>query len=167
MLALKINDVKEFMNQLLIGETFDHFQLVEVSITTFNTFSIDGTLKREFFDTDTCDILDQSSITYSFWKEVKPYCYSVIRGKRTPLHFKIIFQLSKDQTLSVVQNMNSSMAPELIKGFFLNLQYKNKELLCTTGLSLQTFYPDKTPEYWWDSAVLNFFRHRKIAFEKL
>ena len=48
MLALKINDVKEFMNQLLIGETFDHFQLVEASITTFNTFSIDGTLKREF-----------------------------------------------------------------------------------------------------------------------
>lgn len=167
MLALKINDVKEFMNQLLIGETFDHFQLVEASITTFNTFSIDGTLKRDFFDTDTCDILDQSSITYSFWKEVKPYCYSIIRGKRTPLHFKIIFQLSKDQTFSVVQNMNSNMAPDLIQGLFLNLQYKNKELLCTTGLSLQTFFPDKTPERLWDLAVLDFFRNRKIAYEEL
>ena len=53
MLALKISDVKDFMNKLLIGEVFDHFSLVEASVTTFNTFTIDGKLHHDFFDTDT------------------------------------------------------------------------------------------------------------------
>ena len=60
MLALKINDVKGFMNHLLIGDTFDHFPMAEVSVTTFNTFSIDGMIKKEFFDTDTQNILTQN-----------------------------------------------------------------------------------------------------------
>ena len=30
MLVLKINDVKNFMNQLLIGQTFDDFSLVQL-----------------------------------------------------------------------------------------------------------------------------------------
>ena len=42
MLALKITDVKDFMNKLLIGEVFDRFSLVEASVTTFNTFTING-----------------------------------------------------------------------------------------------------------------------------
>ena len=33
MLALKITDVKDFMNKLLIGEVFDRFSLVEASVT--------------------------------------------------------------------------------------------------------------------------------------
>ena len=53
MLALKINDVKSFMNQLLIGDTFDSFSLVEASITTFSNFTIDGKIHKDFFDTDT------------------------------------------------------------------------------------------------------------------
>ena len=48
MLVLKINDVKNFMNQLLIGQTFDDFSLVEASITTFCSFTIDGKLHRDF-----------------------------------------------------------------------------------------------------------------------
>ena len=35
MLVLKINDVKNFMNQLLIGQTFDDFSLVEASLQHF------------------------------------------------------------------------------------------------------------------------------------
>ena len=62
MLALKINDVKGFMNRLLIGETFDQFPMAEASVTTFNTFSIDGLINKEFFDTDTQDILTQDHL---------------------------------------------------------------------------------------------------------
>ena len=38
MLALKITDVKDFMNKLLIGEVFDRFSLVEASVTTEHNF---------------------------------------------------------------------------------------------------------------------------------
>ncbi len=61
MLVLKINDVKNFMNQLLIGQTFDDFSLVEASITTFCSFTIDGKLHRDFFDSDSKQLADQSA----------------------------------------------------------------------------------------------------------
>ena len=72
MLALKIIDVKDFMNKLLIGEVFDRFFLVEASVTTFNVFTIDGRLQQDFFDTDTADSLKSKSIDYSLWRDVKP-----------------------------------------------------------------------------------------------
>lgn len=167
MLALKITDVKTFMHHLLIGTTFDRFETVEVSITTFNTFSIDGKLKRDFFDTDTLNILDQRHMTYSLWKEIKPYSYAVIRGKQTPLHFKIIFQLSADRIYAVLQDLRAQINPELIRGLYLNLQYRNSELLCTTGVSLGSFIPDKSVEQIWDSVILNFFKNQNISFDSL
>ena len=94
MLALTISDVKDFMNKLLIGEVFDNFSLVEASVTTFNTFTIDGHLQQDFFDTDTVEEYKKEAVEYSLWRDVKPYCFSIIRGKRTPLNFKIVFQLS-------------------------------------------------------------------------
>lgn len=167
MLALNIIDIKTFMNQLLIGNTFDSFEMTETVITTFNTFTIDGKLHRDFFDTDTCDILDQSGIDYSFWKEIKPYCYSIIRGKHTPLYFKIVFQLPEKQVQKLLQSQNSRISSELVSGMFINLQYKNKELLCTTGIALKTFIPDKSLEQQWDEMVRNFFLKHSISFREM
>lgn len=93
MLALSVTDIKDFMNQLLIGETFDHFSLIEASIVTFNTFTIDGKLQKDFFDTDTLEAFTENAMEYSLWHDVKPFCFSVIRGKRTPVSFKIVFRL--------------------------------------------------------------------------
>ena len=104
MLALKITDVKDFMNKLLIGEVFDRFSLVEASVTTFNTFTINGKLHYDFFDTDTKAAFEENSTEYSLWHDVKPYCFSIIRGRRTPLNFRIVFELSHDQTQSLLKN---------------------------------------------------------------
>ncbi len=167
MLALNIIDIKNLMNQLLIGNTFDSFEIAETVITTFNTFTIDGKLRRDFFDTDTCDSLDQSGIVYSLWKEIKPYCYSIIRGRRTPLYFKIVFQLPKKKMMKILQSQNSRFSPELVSGMFINLQYKNKELLCTAGLALKTFIPDRSLEQLWDEMVKDFFLKHNIAFHEI
>ena len=169
MLALKIIDIREFMNQLLIGTTFDAFEMVEADITTFNTFSIDGKLKKDFFDTDTLEMFEQNGTVYSLWKELKPYCYSIIRGKRTPLYFKIVFQLPPRQIHALLrtQNKNAAYSTDVISGMFLNLQYKNNELLCTTGIALRTFVPDKTFQHQWDAAVLDFLRRNHIIFEQM
>ena len=167
MLALKIINIKDFMNQLLIKTTFDSFEIVEADITTFNTFSIDGKLRKDFFDTDTCDMLDKNGISYSLWKEIRPYCYSIIRGKRTPLSFKMIFQLPARQMHAILDTPDNTLTPELISGMFLNLHYKNNELFCTTGISLRTFIPTKAPEHLWDAAVLDFLRRKHILFEQM
>lgn len=164
MLALRITDIKGFMNQLLIGDTFDSFPISEASITTFNTFSIDGMINRDFFDTDMQNILDQNGQVYSLWKEVKPFCFSIIRGKRTPLHFKIIFQITPSQ-LSALTGEKESTVFTNISSLFLNIQYKNNLLLCTTGTFQKSFSLDKSAEQLWDQIVQSFFRARNIDSE--
>ena len=93
MIALKITDLRDFTNKLFIREVFDSFWLNQAEITTYNTFSIDGKLHTDFLDSDQLQILQKSGRTYSLWKETRPFCWSVIRGKRTPLSFKIVLQL--------------------------------------------------------------------------
>lgn len=160
MLALKISDIKDFTNKLFIGEVFDHFQMTEASITTFNTFFIDGRLLCSFFDTDQQKSLAEHGRSFSLWKEVKPYCHSIIRGRRTPLQFKIILLASgcSDHVDTLPENTN---------GRYLNIQYKNNSILCTTGVSQYTFTPDKTLEQNWDYTVLDFFQKKEIIYENI
>lgn len=165
MLALKISDIKDFMNKLLIGEVFDHFSFAEASITTFNTFTIDGLLQHDFFDTDTNAVLQEKSVKYSLWHDVKSYCFSIIRGKRTPLSFRIVFELSPDQARSMLKNEKDINSP--VCNFFLNIQFKNQSLLCTTGVSYSSFSLDKRLEHLWDDSLTAFFSSHHISFERL
>ena len=56
---------------------------------------------------------------------------------------------------------------DALGGLYLNLQYKNKMLLCTTGLSFRSFLPDKRPEQFWDSVVSDFLHKHEISFEQM
>ena len=165
MIALKILDLQDFMNKLLIGTDFDRFGLVEASITNFNTFSIDGKIQRDFFDTDDGSLIEQRHLYYSPWKEVKTWCYSVMRGKRTPLAFKIVFQLSHNHMESFFKELPPTISPDLIRGLYLNIQYRNKELYITSGISFQSFFADKSPEHLWDSMICNYLKDHGIVFE--
>lgn len=164
MLALKINTTKTFMHKLLIGDAFHVFSLVEASITTFNQFHIDGKLHMDFFDTDTEQQLSADKIIYSSWGDVKAYCYSIIRGKLPPLQFKFIMRLSPSQINILPANNIFSFSDRELSDLFLNIQFKNNELLCTTGIFSQVFTLDKTSETTWDNAVLDFFRYHQIDF---
>ena len=91
----------------------------------------------------------------------------MIRGKRTPLSFKIVLHLSRSGVEAAVRNTDMGISSEQIDGLFLNLQFKNNSLLCTTGLSLRTFSMDKRPEQLWDDMILHFLDQNQILFEQL
>lgn len=167
MIALKISNLKDFMEKLLKGNTFDHFWLVEASITTFNTFTIDGNLHLDFFDSPLGKALDAAGRTNSYWAEVKPFCFSIMKGKRTPLHFKIVFQLSFEQMDKVLTQSDTGLTTDQVAGLYLNLQYNGSEMTCTTGTSLRLFTLDKSLDILWDNMILRFFTQKEIAFEKL
>ena len=167
MIALKITDLKDFTNKLFLGETFDAFWLNQAEIITSNIFTIDGRLQTEFFDNDEQEFLTSSHRIFSLWKEVKPFCYSVIRGKRAPLSFKIVLQFSPNKAAALLQNASLSIAPELVTGLYLNLQYKNKTLLCTTGTSLKTFIPGKDLDHLWEQYMMEFFRRNSFSVEEV
>ncbi|MGO4946731.1 DUF5721 family protein [Blautia sp. Sow4_E7] len=167
MLALKITDQKDFTNKLFLGETFDAFWLNQAEIITSNIFSIDGRLQTDFFDNDEQEFLASSHRTFSLWKEVKPFCYSIIRGKRAPLSFKIVLQFSPNKASALLQNSAILISPELVTGLYLNLQYKNKTLLCTTGTSIKTFLPGKELDHLWEQYIADFFRRNELSFEEI
>ena len=98
MRAFTIKNLKDFMNQLLLADTFDYFSVSEASITTFVTFSIDGSLHPDFYDSDTAARLKAAGKSQVRWSGIKSWCYSVIRGKRTPVSFRFIFLLPEDRS---------------------------------------------------------------------
>ena len=164
MLALKINTARTFMHKLLIGDAFHVFSLSEASITTFNQFHIDGKLHMDFFDTDTVQQLSERNAVYSSWKDVQSYCYSIIRGKIPPLHFKFVMHLFPSQINNLPANDNFFISENELSDLFLNIQFKNNELLCTTGFFSRSFTLDRTAETTWDNAILNFFSYHQIDF---
>lgn len=76
-------DTKKCMNALLLHPAFDSFLFIEGDITTFNTFQFNGRLKKDFFSAEEKEALDDRE--YALWKELREFCLSLIKGKRTPL----------------------------------------------------------------------------------
>lgn len=162
MIALLLPEVKECMTKLLLSETFDPFYFIEGEITTFNTFTIDGFLKKEFFDKD-----DVPSRDYSLWKDVREFCFSLIKGKRTPLSFKFVLRLSDSNIAKLLTQQQLPFQPEHIRGLYINLKYDGQKLLCITGTSMNLFTMDKSLEEAWDKMVQKFFSQKEIKYEVL
>ncbi len=165
MVALQIQDIKTFMNKLLLLQTFDNFLLIEGSITTYNTFRIDGRLHKDFFTEEELEQRLLSQREFSLWKEVKPFCLELIKGKKTPLNFKFTFQLSKENTARLLTTSGiTSILPENISGLLLNIRYDNGTLSVITATNLNLFTLDKTLEHAWDDMVKRFLKQQEISF---
>ena len=162
MLALHIVDQKDFTEKLFLGNMFNHFSFVEASFTTFITHTLDGHLQREFFDT-----ASQPDRTYCSWDDVQHQCYEIIKGKRPPLHFKIVFQMSPVYVEKLLIQWGLAMRPEDIFGLYLNFQYDGHSITCTTGTSLKIFTLDKTLDHMWDNAIHHFFKKAEIAVDSI
>lgn len=167
MIALKIQNKKDFMSKLLKGDTFDLFWMVEASITTSNTYNIDGLLHLDFFDEEERKSLTEAEQVYSYWKANKDLCFSIIRGSHLPRSFKFVFQQPRKGMLKTLAQSGCSLSPEEVNGLYLNLVYKEEEILCTTGTSIRVFTLDKTLEKYWDKLVLSYFNKQNISFEEL
>lgn len=163
MIALQIADIKSFMQKLLLFESFDRFLLLEGTITTFCTFRIDGTLQKSYYAREEQELLADRNL--SFWGEVRPFCFELIRGKRTPLSFRLIFQLSASNTAKLLEKAGILIPPSQVRGLLINLKYDGHTLLCTTGTSLAVFSMDKKLDHAWDDMVQRFFRQQGIPFE--
>ena len=167
MTALSILDIKEFMNLLLRTDTFDSFLMLEGSITTYMAYLLDGHAISDFFspEDESYDVVSQEK--YIPVSLVRPICFDIMKGKRTPSSFKFVFQLSNANQERTIASVHSNFSPADISGMYLNLKYQNQSLTCTTGVSYRIFSMDKSLEYAWDDMVKRFFKKRQIAFELL
>lgn len=165
MIALHIQDVKGFMSKLLLSQTFDNFLLVEGCITTYNTFHIDGRLQKDFFTAEEIEEKNLTHRTFSLWKEIRPFCLELIRGKKTPLGFRFTFQLSEENTGKLFSASGiTSLTPENVSGLLFNIRYDHNGLTCITAANLNLFTLDKSLEHAWDDMVKCFLKQQEISF---
>lgn len=163
MTALEILDTKDFMNKLLLTPTFDHFCLIEASIATFQTVEIDGRINRDYYSSEELEELPP----YSYWEKIRPFCLQLVKGKRTPLNFRITLSLSPNNIANVLLSSGLEFSPEQVKGLLLNLKYDGKKVTCITGTSLNIFTMDKRLEQEWDSLAEKFLKKNQIASTQL
>lgn len=164
MVALRIEEQKNFTSRLFIGELFDAFLMREANVVTFNSFSIDGHVRHGYYSDEE---LEENQIEeFSAWKAVKPFCLSLIKGKRLPESFRIVFMMSQDAKEKFVKSRISDMSPDMVGGLYLNVQYENNEMTVVTGTSMNVFTLDKTLEREWDESVKVFLKKHGIVFSE-
>lgn len=159
MISLTLTNVKNFMSHLLLKETFDNFSFIEGEIITFNTFRIDGYMQKDFFDSE------EEIPEYSLWKNLRKFCFSLIKGKKTPLGFHFVFSLNSKNISRLIEQKELGLNPADVQGLYLNIRYDGTHLTCVTGTSFKSFMMDKTLEHEWDEMVKKFFFKKEIAFE--
>ena len=167
MQALKITNVKQFMSKLLASEAFDVFMLEEASISTYNTFIIDGHQNKDFYTTEEWEDREIRPYDFSTWKQVRPICYSLIKGTKTPGAFKFILQLIPEHVQTLLEKSDTNVTSFQLKALVITIKYDGTTLTLITGTSFHTFVMDKSVESLWDSAIKQFLNKREIEYEEL
>lgn len=165
MLSIKILDVKQFMHCLLLEPTFDRFLLREASVKAGVSYAIDGKINTDFYDSDEQEELNKQQ--YCYYEEQRPFLFSFIRGKKTPLSFKIVFLLAPSNIEKLLEQNHLSYRFEDINALVFNLHFDQGTLTCTSGTSLKVFTLDKTLEQVWEQNLKAFLKAKQISFEKL
>ena len=123
--------IKDFTSHLFLKDTFDSFCFIEGEIITFNTFRIDGYIQKDFFDTDA------QLPEYSFWKNLREYCFTLIRGKRTPLGFRFVFSLSHGNIARLIEQMVWAFVPRRYRAVYEHPVQRKCSDLCHRDFRLR------------------------------
>lgn len=167
MTAFTISDIKQFMNRLLGSPLFDNFLLSEAMIQTGITHQIDGSLQKSFYTEEQLEELGIADYPFAPFSLVRGNCFDLIKGKNVPLAFRFVFLLSPENMVNTIERSHSNFKTSDISGMFINLNYKNGKLTCTTGISYKTFSLDKSLEQEWDMLVERFFKKNQIDIEPI
>lgn len=166
MIALQIKNIKTFMSRLLSSDVFDCFLLSEASITTNNTFFIDGHQNKEFFSDEEWEDSSIRPYDYSMWKDMKSLCFHLIKGTRTPVGFKFVLHMIPSYVESILSDDSVTVPANEVKALVLTVRYDNTGLTLTTGTSLKTFLPDKSADIYWDKYMKHFLAKAEIDYEE-
>lgn len=165
MISLKLPELKQAADKLFAKEDFDYFLVREISITTGTSFHIDGRLHKEFYTEE--EIAEMRSPVYADWKQLRPVCYQLIKGKKLPLSFQITLSLSPDNIDKFSARYHLPYDSGQITGLYLHFRYENKVLTLSTGTSMNVFTLDKSLEHAWDEMAGLILKHAGIYHEEL
>lgn len=147
MQSFPITNKKQFMNKLLKSDLFDLFEVREVILHTAFKMILDGKRNKDYFDIYDDDVINP----YLNWGEIKKNIYELLQGHKLPTYFKIILATPPEKTQSLSLDVTT---------FYLNIQFKDNHILCSTGTSYKSFTPDQSSDAIWDAYTQRFlFEH--------
>lgn len=155
MKSFDIEDIKNYMNQLLVNEKFDSFYLYEARVKTALDYFIGGKLNMSYYDEEEKKELDASE--YESWGKVKQTIYDLMKGKKLPINFKIILMFNRENIERLIEMNNLPVKSEDVGALFYNIHFEAGELNVTTGTSLKVFTLDKRLEQLWDETVEKYY----------
>ncbi|MDD3173912.1 MAG: DUF5721 family protein [Herbinix sp.] len=164
MISLNVTEVKPFMAKLLTNTTFDSFLLREMELATFTNFTITGLLNEAFFSKE--ELEEREDKHFILWCDVRQAVFSMIKGNKTPLSLKIVFQLPTLLCEELVQRSGGRLKSEDVGGLYFNIRFEKGELHIITGTAIKTFTMDKTLEQEWDIEVKSVLKNNGIVFEE-
>lgn len=167
MTALTMNETNLFCKKLLGTPLFDAFLLEECTIATANTFTIDGHIHKKFYteaEREEMGLTSPDAPVFSSYASLRPLCFELIKGKRTPLSFCFVFHLSKENTEKILQKTDAALSISDVRALVLTVRYDGSAVTCTTGTSLSVFTMDKSLEHAWDNMVRRFFLKNDLGF---
>ena len=167
MIALKLTDKKTFINQLLCSEIFDHFLLSEATIAKDASFTIDGHINASFYSKEEMEERHLSKNSILPYSSLRPICYQLIRGSRTPVYFKFILMLSPENMANTLACSESGFTPNDVQGIFINLTFQNGNIVLTTGISYTVFSTNHALNQEWDLLIKRFLNKNNITYEEL
>ena len=146
MQSVSVNNISSFMKLFLASLEFDEFSVIEISISTYSNFHIDGRLNKEYFDTE-----DKPESDYCGWKTLRPICFELIKGKILPLKMNFVLALPKSLTGKLLCENGISLSPDDVD-FLVNIRYENNTLSLISATNTKSFSLDKSHEKAWDEA---------------
>lgn len=167
MIALQITELKTFMSRLLGAEAFDHFLLEEADITTYNAFHIDGRVVKAFYTKEEIEEQPEKNWEFSSWQDIRPVCFQLIKGKKTPVSFQFTMHLDEQHSMELIASDDCTVPAEVFKSFVLNIKYDGSHVTCITATSLNTFLMDKSADAVWDTYMKKFLTSLQIAFDEV
>ena len=176
-IALYINETRPFMAALLTNDTFDSYLLREATITTFCTYTLDGSWQKAYF-ADPADTAEPSggstasdeapqSPPYAPWELLRPHVFDLIKGRHTPLAMRFVFQSPADLTASLLEEAGLGALTDTVYGLYLNLKFDEGRILITTGSAQKAFPPNLLIDHAWDEAVSRFLTEHGLDYEKV
>lgn len=167
MILCNIKDKKDFMAKLLAGETFDSFLLKEASIHSFVPYLIDGHINKAFFSDDSEDSAAFTAYEYAQWKDIRPICFDLIKGKRTPTKFVFVLYLKPEAMAAMFDKAGISATESLVQNLILNIRFEQGEMSITTAVDYSGFTLDKQAEQLWDTTTRKFLDKKEISYETI
>lgn len=154
MFSGKPEELKVLMSQLLVGELFDAWEVVEAKAETFFEIAVNGRMKKGFFD-------EPEAVQREFvlWKDVKDFFYRMVKGKRLPGMLRIVLRAGAEQETEVKQKQG--IREEGIS-FLLNIRFENGACQLVSGVSHTQFSLDKSADIAWDTELQEFFKQNQI-----